>query len=173
MRRAPGILDQTIEPRIDALTSAGYDSAMDDSLTPICRRCGQHVSVNAEFYEAFEQMHQVCFHYTFEHRDDPDEECGAGGCPAGGLSAASFAARVGGVDLSQTGNTVVPAILALRELGMSIEQNAGGFLARSGSATFYAEDPVAVLGLVKLAEIRRPWSATDQEMDDILAEFDL
>jgi hypothetical protein len=28
-------------------------------------------------------MHYVCFHYEFEHDPvDPDEECGAGGCPS-------------------------------------------------------------------------------------------
>lgn len=29
-------------------------------------------------------MHYVCFHFEFEHDPyDPDEECNAGGCPAG------------------------------------------------------------------------------------------
>lgn len=32
-------------------------------------------------------MHYVCFHYEFEHDPvDPDEECGAGGCPSGALA---------------------------------------------------------------------------------------
>lgn len=31
-------------------------------------------------------MHYVCFHYEFEHDPtDPDEMCGAGGCPSGAL----------------------------------------------------------------------------------------
>lgn len=30
-----------------------------------------------------------------------------------------------------------------------------------------------VLGLVKLAETRHPWSATDTEIDEILQEFEL
>ncbi|MGH8921105.1 MAG: DUF7660 family protein, partial [Actinomycetes bacterium] len=38
-------------------------------------------------YETFERMHYVCFHYEFEHdltdmNADPDEDCGAPGCPS-------------------------------------------------------------------------------------------
>jgi hypothetical protein len=36
-------------------------------------------------YEAFEQMHYVCFHYAFEHGPphlDLDEDCGLAGCPS-------------------------------------------------------------------------------------------
>jgi hypothetical protein len=53
-------------------------------------------------------------------------------------------------------NTVVPAILALEADGFTVTQ-----------------DPVAVLGLVKLAETRRPWRADDAEVDDVLARFSL
>jgi hypothetical protein len=32
-------------------------------------------------------MHYVCFHYEFEHEPvDPDEECGAGGCPSAAVN---------------------------------------------------------------------------------------
>lgn len=51
-----------------------------------CRRCGRAVEVSAAQYETFENMHYVCFHYEFEHDPaDPDQECGAGGCPSGAL----------------------------------------------------------------------------------------
>jgi hypothetical protein len=31
----------------------------------------------------FERMHYVCFHYEFEHDPaDPDDDCGAAGCPS-------------------------------------------------------------------------------------------
>jgi hypothetical protein len=41
------------------------------------------VIVSRDQYEVFEGMHYVCFHYEFEHDPvDPDEECGAGGCPS-------------------------------------------------------------------------------------------
>jgi len=139
----------------------------------LCRQCGKPVVASATDYGVFEQMHYVCFHYEFEHDGDPDVECLAGGCPASGLSLLSRLLRTGGVDLSQAGDTVVPAILVLRALGYVIEQVGGRFSATDGSARFSAEDPVAVLGLVKLAEARRPWQATDAEIDDVLAEFDL
>jgi hypothetical protein len=49
----------------------------------ICTRCQRPVVIEAERYEVFERMHYVCFHYEFEHDPvDPDEECGAGGCPS-------------------------------------------------------------------------------------------
>jgi hypothetical protein len=53
----------------------------------LCRRCGRPVRANSDDYATFERMHYVCFHYEFEHDPvDPDEECGAGGCPSASLS---------------------------------------------------------------------------------------
>ncbi|WP_143073353.1 hypothetical protein [Actinokineospora terrae] len=56
-----------------------------------CRRCGRPVRINRDRYETFERMHYVCFHYEFEHEladvdTDPDEDCGAPGCPSAGLT---------------------------------------------------------------------------------------
>ena len=140
---------------------------------PVCRRCGREVLANQDQYDVFEGMHYVCFHYEFEHTGDPDVECEAGGCPAAGTALMSLRLRVDGAHLSQAGNTVVPAILALRHLGFQVTMEGTTAVARLGGATFRAEDPVAVLGLVKLAETRRPWSATDAETDDITHEFGL
>lgn len=137
----------------------------------VCTRCGLAVEASRGQYEVFERMHYTCFHYEFEHDGDPDVECAAGGCPAAGLSLMSLPFRVEGVDLAQAGNTVVPAILALRALGFEVTQEGEKFIARMGSSRFQADDPVAVLGLVKLAEIRRPWRATDSEIDEVLSEF--
>ena len=47
----------------------------------ICRRCNQAITVNADSYDVFEQMHWLCFHLEFEHQGDPDEACGDPGCP--------------------------------------------------------------------------------------------
>jgi hypothetical protein len=56
-------------------------------MTLVCQRCHRPVRESAAKYEAFEQMHYVCFHYEFEHDDvDVDLECGAGGCPSAALS---------------------------------------------------------------------------------------
>lgn len=140
----------------------------------VCRRCGLEVLANGDQYDTFEGMHYVCFHYEFEHAGDPDVECEAGGCPAAGTTLASLSWRVDGAELAQAGNTVAPAILALRQLGFEVTMEwEGTIVARLGGASFRADDPVAVLGLVKLAETRRPWSATDTELEDITREFGL
>jgi hypothetical protein len=138
-----------------------------------CRRCGRAVVSSAEQYDVFEQMHYTCFHYEFEHPGDPDVECAAGGCPAAGIALPSIRLRVEGVELSAAGDTVVPAILALRGLGFMVESAGHDFVARLPGSLFRADDPVAVLGLVKLAEVRLPWRATDNEIDEIVEEFGL
>lgn len=52
-----------------------------------CRRCHRPVGVSHDQHGVFEDMHYVCFHYEFEHDPvDPDEECGAGGCPSAAVS---------------------------------------------------------------------------------------
>lgn len=144
----------------------------DSTAQPLnCARCGRAVEASRDQYEVFERMHYTCFHYEFEHHADPDVECMAGGCPAAGISLMSLPLRVEGVDLAQAGNTLVPAILALRTLGFEVTKEGETFIARVGTSRFQADDPVAVLGLVKLAEIRRPWRATDGEIDEVVAEF--
>lgn len=140
---------------------------------PACRRCGLEVVANRAQVDVFEGMHYVCFHYEFEHPGDPDVECRAGGCPAAGEALMSLRGRVDGTELSQAGNTVVPAILALRQLGFNVTWEGPTIVARLGDARFQADDPVAVLGLVKLTETRHPWSAADAEIEDIMREFDL
>jgi hypothetical protein len=52
-----------------------------------CRRCRRPVEISRDQYDVFEQMHYACFHYEFEHDPtDPDEECGAGGCPSAAIN---------------------------------------------------------------------------------------
>jgi len=65
-----------------------HDLAVSDvGKDPVCRRCGRPVRVGRENYDVFEGMHYVCFHYEFGHDSsnpdmDPDEDCGAPGCPS-------------------------------------------------------------------------------------------
>lgn len=47
----------------------------------ICKRCNQPVTVNADQYDVFEQMHWLCFHLEFEHDTDPDKACSDPSCP--------------------------------------------------------------------------------------------
>lgn len=70
-------------------------------------------------------------------------------------------------------STVVPAILALEANGFIVTREADLIVARAGNTRFAAEDPVTVLGLVKLAETRRPWRADDAEVNDVLGRFNL
>lgn len=75
-------------------------------------------------------------------------------------------------NIFQAGNTVVPAILALEAKGMTVEVGDGQAMARSDLGTFTAHDPVAVLGLVALIEIRGPdWRASDVEIASALKRF--
>jgi hypothetical protein len=70
--------------------------------------------------------------------------------------------------------TVVPAILALEALGfqLTFDTESGDCLARRGDEAYSGEDPVWVLGLVKLAEVRgRDWSASDEDIDATLKRF--
>lgn len=146
---------------------------MDSTLSPTCRRCRRPVIANKESFDIFEEMHYTCFHYEFEHEGDPDVECSAGGCPAAGIRVASRHVMTDGVDISQAGNTVVPAIVALEGAGYRVTQDATWFVATDRNARLVADDPVALLGLVRLAETRRPWAATDDEIDEVLERFTL
>jgi len=78
-------------------------------------------------------MHYVCFHYEFEHDPaDPDQECGAGGCPSGALgggreTAAATAKRVGEQARGSPGweNESLPAFL--EALGAWLEDCPGAY----------------------------------------------
>lgn len=64
---------------------------------------------------------------------------------------------------------MVPAILALEALGYKVTVAEDGVIASSNDGEFVADDPVAVLGLVKLVELRTwTWAASDLEIDNTL-----
>jgi hypothetical protein len=80
--------------------------------------------------------------------------------------------------ISTAGNTVVPGLLALESLGFTVSiERAGGrdlFRATRGEETYVADDPVAVLGLVKLVEVRGwEWCATDPDLERVLLQYGL
>ena len=73
---------------------------------------------------------------------------------------------------------MVPGLLVLESLGftVSVERNAAVDFVRAtrGAETYVGEDPVAVLGLVKLIEIRGwGWEAADIEIDQVLQRYRL
>ena len=74
--------------------------------------------------------------------------------------------------IAQAGNTVVPAILALEEMGMVIDVRDDQVIATSPAVQFIADDPVAVLGLVRLLELRgADWMAKDEDIAAALGRF--
>lgn len=74
--------------------------------------------------------------------------------------------------IAQGGNTVVPAVLAIESLGYEVEVDRDGVHARAGDQSFVAEDPVALLGLIRLVELRsREWRASDAEIEATLRRF--
>jgi hypothetical protein len=82
------------------------------------------------------------------------------------------------MEISAAGNTVVPAILALEDLGfaISVERVAGQQVIRAvrGDETYVADDPVAVLGLVKLVEARSSqWRAADSDVERVMTQYQL
>ncbi len=72
------------------------------------------------------------------------------------------------------GNTVVPAILLIRQLGYAFtyDKKKGYCFASKDGNVFGAEDPLFVLGLIKLYEMKAEnWMASDKEIDEVLKEI--
>ncbi|TCC64404.1 hypothetical protein E0H73_08350 [Kribbella pittospori] len=76
-------------------------------------------------------------------------------------------------NIASAGNTVVPAILALEAAGYRVSQLDGDLMeATSPEGRYVAEDPLMLLGLIKLVELRTwSWRASDPEIDSVLARF--
>ena len=79
--------------------------------------------------------------------------------------------------ISGAGNVVVPAYLALQQMGYRVrcEKLASGeedWIAESDTAVFSAPDVIMLLGLAKLGELRgEDWRASDAEIQDFLKKF--
>ena len=79
--------------------------------------------------------------------------------------------------ISGAGNVVVPAYLALQQMGYSVRcekqsTEAETWIAESDTATFSAPDVIMLLGLAKLGELRgEHWQASDAEIQDFLSKF--
>ncbi len=76
------------------------------------------------------------------------------------------------------GNTLVPAILALEAMGFSLTlyERSGhpACLAHRGDEEYVADDPISVLGLVRLVELRGwDWQVADLEIDRVLQQYRL
>lgn len=74
--------------------------------------------------------------------------------------------------IADGGNTIVPAVLALEAEGFRVTEQGGSLVASDAVDTYVADDPVPLLGLVKLIESRGwSWQASDSEVDVVLERF--
>ncbi len=76
--------------------------------------------------------------------------------------------------LTANRDTVMPAMVLILQMGyhMTIDHTKPSFSAEKDGNTFEAEDPVVVLGLIKLFEMRgENWAATAAEMEEIVKEM--
>jgi hypothetical protein len=78
------------------------------------------------------------------------------------------------MNLTAAGNTVIPAIKALLDLGYQVRVDSRTVIAQKDGNIFTADDPVMVLGLVKLYETRGDnWQVSDEELQAISGEYGL
>jgi hypothetical protein len=78
--------------------------------------------------------------------------------------------------IAAAGNTVAPAVLALEGMGFAVrfERNSDSCEATRGDEQYLAADPVELLGLVKLVEMRGwDWAAADDDLEDVMRRHDL
>jgi hypothetical protein len=80
--------------------------------------------------------------------------------------------------IATEGNTVVPAVLALESLGFTLSRELQSqdpwMRAVRGEDSFVAADPVSLLGLIRLVELRGwKWGATDAEIERTLQRPEL
>ncbi len=79
--------------------------------------------------------------------------------------------------IASAANTIVPAYLALREKGyqvsrVGVSEHEETWQALKGREEFIAEDPLTLLGLVALYEVRGAvWEAPDIEIDEFVRRF--
>ena len=74
--------------------------------------------------------------------------------------------------IASAGNVLPAALATLRSLGYVVTVTGNGRLcvAENGACKLVAEDPLLLLGLAKLHEVRgNAWASTDAEVDECLA----
>jgi hypothetical protein len=71
--------------------------------------------------------------------------------------------------ISEASNTLIPAALALEQLGFAVEATPQRTTATSNSLEVVASDPLTALALVTLAQVRgENWQASDSQIGDWL-----
>jgi hypothetical protein len=76
------------------------------------------------------------------------------------------------IRLTAAGNTLAPALSILRKLGYTVTREASGerlYRAENETCVFFADDPLTLLGLVKIYEVRGThWQPSDEEVQRLL-----
>ncbi|WP_056773324.1 hypothetical protein [Terrabacter sp. Soil811] len=76
--------------------------------------------------------------------------------------------------IAQAGNTVVPALLAVESLGFAVKVIGTHVMAWRGEEEYLADDAVALLGLIRLVEIRSwDWAASDAQIEETLRRYEM
>lgn len=74
--------------------------------------------------------------------------------------------------LVAAGNTLAPALSILRKLGYTVTRETSGerqYRAENETCIFSADDPLVLLGLVKIYEVRgADWQPSDEEVQRLL-----
>lgn len=78
------------------------------------------------------------------------------------------------------GNTLVPAYLALQSKGYRVWWDRGNsapvdetWYAEGSLGAFVGDDPIELLGLVAMRELRgAEWKASDEQIDEFMAKYD-
>ena len=77
--------------------------------------------------------------------------------------------------IAMAANTLAPAYAALLKKGYRVERRrdpSGGCLASKDGHSFLAENPVELLGLIAMAEMRgEAWQASDREVELFLQQL--
>jgi hypothetical protein len=76
--------------------------------------------------------------------------------------------------ITTAGNVLIPAIKLIKELGYQLKFENNCFTAERNDDIFTAEDPIYLLGLIKLIEIRgENWRVDDDECEKIGKEYEI
>ena len=82
-------------------------------------------------------------------------------------------------NIANAGNVIVPAYLALRSKGYDVrwdrhvEEEQEAWYADGPLGRFTASDPLSLLGLISMREVRgQNWRASDEEIEGFLSKYE-
>jgi hypothetical protein len=76
------------------------------------------------------------------------------------------------MQISQAANTMAPAYLAILSKGFAVTTSGDMMVAEKGQYRFVADEPLSLLGLIALVEVRgEGWQANDDEIAAFVRDF--